>query len=46
MCFVNIYVKVRFAVNFGILNAFEKIYTFVIRLKIISMEENQIFVKV
>ena len=40
MYIVNIYVKVKFSVNFGILNAFEKIHTSVIRLKIISTEEN------
>jgi hypothetical protein len=40
MYIVNINVNVKFAVNFGTLNAFEKIYIYVIRLKIISMEEN------
>jgi hypothetical protein len=40
MYVVNFYVNIKLALNFGTLIAFEKIHTFVIRLKIISMEEN------
>jgi hypothetical protein len=39
ICF-NTYVGVKFALNFGTLFVFEKINTFVIRVKIIFIEEN------